>query len=263
MITYHYVFKNPIGSSWDFAADWNTTLGTAYKYDYVSAIPLREDDNLDPAEILHFRDGVWLFEDDTPVSPANYEAIPVAIFACTPTETVRVVDGTPKGPYTQVQQYVVESRFSAGGSTYALIPSVELQYHAYTGPFSIHPQDGTGTHTLAYLGVVVQDGDRYTGYNYFLLYPRGSFTVTLDFAGAPAIYYYWNAKPYPTVDPSFAIVSTVSTNGVSHKRSDTSSTPLTGTSITLTPEDSKIDALPAPGTLPQASAMFMTMNRLI
>lgn len=52
MVTYHYVFKNPIGASWDFVADWNTTLKDSYRQEYVSAIPLRETAEVNPAEIL-------------------------------------------------------------------------------------------------------------------------------------------------------------------------------------------------------------------
>lgn len=91
MIEYHYVFKNAIGSSWEFVADWKTNLSDNYSQEYVSAIPLLEDENLNPAQILHFREGVWEYEDGSPVPTNNYSAIPAAVLACTPSTPVRTL----------------------------------------------------------------------------------------------------------------------------------------------------------------------------
>lgn len=99
MISYHYVFKNPIGSSWTFVTDWNAELLSSYDFEYVSAIPLAEDESLNPAELIHFKNGEWLYTDDTPLPTTNYSAIKAAVFACTPSATVRSVGGgdSPEG----------------------------------------------------------------------------------------------------------------------------------------------------------------------
>lgn len=104
MVTYHYVFKNPIGSSWDFVADWNTTLKDSYAQEYVSAIPLLETPNVNPAEILQFRDGVWSFEDGTPLPLEDIPNLPVAVFACTPTSTSRAIDSVRQSPWPRISE---------------------------------------------------------------------------------------------------------------------------------------------------------------
>lgn len=181
MITYHYVFKNPIGSSWDFATDWNTTLGTSYKYDYVSAIPMKEDQGLDPAEILHFKDGVWLFEDDTPVPPANYEAIPVALFACTPSATVRTIESGVSTPYAAIPARLVA--FSMGSAWFT---GSNVTYNLYTGPIAISTTLDDG---LYYTGVIEQRGMDLVGHNYWGRFGAGNISITLDFPDADVVYY--------------------------------------------------------------------------
>lgn len=49
MIEYHYVFKNPIGSTWTYGTDWRATPQLSYPYEHVSAVVLSSaSDEVDP-----------------------------------------------------------------------------------------------------------------------------------------------------------------------------------------------------------------------
>lgn len=92
MISYHYVFKNAIGASWDFVADWNTHLETEYDASYVSAINLVQNGQYNPGEIFILQDGKWMASGSPIVEPL--ESFAVALFAATPTAVIRTIMST-------------------------------------------------------------------------------------------------------------------------------------------------------------------------
>lgn len=82
MITYHYVFKNPIGSAWQFGVAWDTSLQSEYSDAYVSAITLHQSPNWGPGTVLNFMDGAWT-RNGQPVE--DYSSIRAAVFSASPT----------------------------------------------------------------------------------------------------------------------------------------------------------------------------------
>lgn len=64
MIEYHYVFKNPIGSTWTFGTDWKASPEQAYPYKHVSAVVLSANsDTVDPGQVITLdqsgEEGIW------------------------------------------------------------------------------------------------------------------------------------------------------------------------------------------------------------
>lgn len=84
MITYHYVFKNPIGSSWSFSVDWDANLKDTYASPFVSAITLHQSTNWGPGTVFTFNDGAWTRDGQPVTDPGSIRA---AVFTSTPADT--------------------------------------------------------------------------------------------------------------------------------------------------------------------------------
>lgn len=60
MISYHYVFKNPVGSSYTFTTKWDVDLADEeISGQYASAVTLTQSENWGPGTVLVYEDGSW------------------------------------------------------------------------------------------------------------------------------------------------------------------------------------------------------------
>lgn len=94
---------------------------------------------------------MWLFEDDTPVPPANYDAIPVALFACTPSATVRTIESGVTTPYSAIQERL--TAFYMAGDWFE---GSDINYTLYTGPIATRT---TVEKQSMYVGVITVTGE--------------------------------------------------------------------------------------------------------
>lgn len=129
MIAYHYVFKNPIGASQDFIADWNTELRSDYTAEYVSAIPLTEVDTLNPAEVIHFKDGTWKYSDDTALPETDLSSIRAAVFTCTSSVVEREATTRPSVPWSE-RTIVAEVLWDTSGGQVTTPVTTQSAYRA-------------------------------------------------------------------------------------------------------------------------------------
>lgn len=67
----------------------------------MSAIPLTEVDTLNPAEVIHFKDGSWKYSDDTVLPETDLSSIRAAVFTCTSSVVEREAATRPAVPWSE------------------------------------------------------------------------------------------------------------------------------------------------------------------
>lgn len=82
MISYHYVFKNPVGQAWSFDTIWEGDLDDVPKGNYVSAVTLTESEEYGPGTVLQYKNGEWTRQGDIVVDDLSNAGIPAAVFVC-------------------------------------------------------------------------------------------------------------------------------------------------------------------------------------